>query len=289
MGRKSAFSAAQKSLGGLSEEDRRAAGKAANEARQAIQGAIDERREALQLVAEAALLEADRIDLTLPGPASAHGVLASPDDRGARDRRGVPPTGLPRRRGPGDRGRLAQLPGAQHPARSPRADDEGHDLPRDPGADRPGAADRDLRGADPHDAVTAAARAHRVAGPRVPARDLRRHAPARVPPGGVPGRRRGHHVRAPEGHARDRGQGAVRTEPSHPAGAGVLPVRGTRRRGRRLVLQVRRCGLPRVRQRVDRAARVGHGPPAGARELRVRQRAVHRLRVRRWAWSASRS
>ena len=67
IGRKSAFSAAQKSLGGLSDEDRRVAGKAANEARQAIQGAIDERREALQLVAEAALLEADRIDLTLPG------------------------------------------------------------------------------------------------------------------------------------------------------------------------------------------------------------------------------
>jgi phenylalanyl-tRNA synthetase alpha chain len=67
MGRKSAFSAAQKSLGGLSDEDRRVAGKAANEARQALQGAIDERREALQLVAEAALLEADRIDLTLPG------------------------------------------------------------------------------------------------------------------------------------------------------------------------------------------------------------------------------
>ena len=66
MGRKSAFCAAQKSLGGLSDEDRRV-GKAANEARQAIQGAIDERREALQLVAEAALLEADRIDVTLPG------------------------------------------------------------------------------------------------------------------------------------------------------------------------------------------------------------------------------
>ena len=88
MGRKSAFSAAQKSLGGLSDEDRRVAGKAANEARQALQGAIDERREALQSVAEAALLEADRIDLTLPGrrprTGSLHPLTIAERDASAR-------------------------------------------------------------------------------------------------------------------------------------------------------------------------------------------------------------
>ena len=67
MGRKSAFCAAQKALGGLSDDDRRVAGTAANDARKALQDAMSQRREALELVAEAALLEADRIDLTLPG------------------------------------------------------------------------------------------------------------------------------------------------------------------------------------------------------------------------------
>ena len=62
----------------MSDEDRRAAGKAANEARQAIQGAIDERREALQLVAETALLEAEPHGTHAAGPASAHGVVAFP-------------------------------------------------------------------------------------------------------------------------------------------------------------------------------------------------------------------
>ncbi len=67
MGRKSPLARAQKSLGSLSDDDRRTAGKAANDVRQALQTALEGRRGDLQLVAEAALLDADRVDLSLPG------------------------------------------------------------------------------------------------------------------------------------------------------------------------------------------------------------------------------
>lgn len=67
MGRKSAFSAAQKQLGVLSESDRRSVGLVANEVRAALREALDARREELQAAAESALLQADRLDLTLPG------------------------------------------------------------------------------------------------------------------------------------------------------------------------------------------------------------------------------
>jgi phenylalanyl-tRNA synthetase alpha chain len=49
----------------------------------------------------------------------------------------------------------------------------------------------------------------------------------------------------------------------------LLPVRRAGLPGRRLVLRVRRRRLPRVRQRVDRAARRGDGPPEGPGELRI--------------------
>ena len=68
MGRKSAFGAAQKSLGSLDAEGRRTVGKLANEVRRQLQAALDERREALAgRRPRPRLLEADRIDLSLPG------------------------------------------------------------------------------------------------------------------------------------------------------------------------------------------------------------------------------
>ena len=76
MGRRSSLSAAQKALGGLSEDDRRTVGRAANEVRAALTQALEQRREALRAGTEALLLEADRVDLTLPGrrprPGSLH-------------------------------------------------------------------------------------------------------------------------------------------------------------------------------------------------------------------------
>jgi phenylalanyl-tRNA synthetase alpha chain len=67
MGRKSPFSAIQKSLGGLDPDDRRRVGQLVNEMRTALRQAHDARREALELIAEDALLDADRIDMSLPG------------------------------------------------------------------------------------------------------------------------------------------------------------------------------------------------------------------------------
>ena len=69
MGRKSRFSAIQKSLGSLAPDDRKRVGQAANEARSALQRAQTSRRETLEHLAEDALLEADRLDMTLPGRA----------------------------------------------------------------------------------------------------------------------------------------------------------------------------------------------------------------------------
>ena len=118
------------------------------------------------------------------------------------------------------------------------------------------AADRDQRGADPHDAVAAAARLHRGAR-------------ARLSGARPPTRRTLPVFHQVEGLAVDEGitfadlKGTLEAvakalfgerSPS-PPGPGVLPVRRARVRGRRLVLQLRRRGLSRVRQRVDRAAR----------------------------------
>lgn len=76
LGRKAPFSEVQRAIGVMPEDDRRAIGKAANETRAAIETGIGERRATLEREAEETLLEADRIDLTLPGrrlrPGSLH-------------------------------------------------------------------------------------------------------------------------------------------------------------------------------------------------------------------------
>jgi phenylalanyl-tRNA synthetase alpha chain len=69
MGRRSRFSEIQKSLGALPPDERKRVGLAANAARQRLQAALDARRQSLERLAEDALLEADRLDMTLPGRA----------------------------------------------------------------------------------------------------------------------------------------------------------------------------------------------------------------------------
>ena len=69
MGRRSPFSTIQKGLGSLGPDDRKRVGQAANEARETLQAALARRREALERLVEDALLEADRLDMTLPGRA----------------------------------------------------------------------------------------------------------------------------------------------------------------------------------------------------------------------------
>jgi phenylalanyl-tRNA synthetase alpha chain len=67
LGRKSPFSSVQRSLGSFSEQDRRRVGQRTNQVRDALRGALGERRDELERERTAILLEADRIDLTLPG------------------------------------------------------------------------------------------------------------------------------------------------------------------------------------------------------------------------------
>src|SRR5919198_766548 len=76
LGRKAPFSEVQRSLGGLHEADRRSVGQRANEDRESLRSSLEERRQKLLAEAERDLLEADRIDVTLPGrrprPGSLH-------------------------------------------------------------------------------------------------------------------------------------------------------------------------------------------------------------------------
>jgi phenylalanyl-tRNA synthetase alpha chain len=76
MGRRSALAELQRSLGGLDEAQRRTLGARVNAVRAELQELLDARRAELAGAAEASLLEAERIDMTLPGrrprPGSLH-------------------------------------------------------------------------------------------------------------------------------------------------------------------------------------------------------------------------
>ena len=67
MGRRSPFNTIQKGLGALEPGDRKRVGQAANEAREALLASLAARRETLERLAEDALLEGDRLDMSLPG------------------------------------------------------------------------------------------------------------------------------------------------------------------------------------------------------------------------------
>jgi phenylalanyl-tRNA synthetase alpha chain len=76
LGRKARFAEAQRALGSFDHGDRRVVGMLANEVRDALQAAIEQRRAALEVAAGSRLLEADGVDVTLPGrrprPGSLH-------------------------------------------------------------------------------------------------------------------------------------------------------------------------------------------------------------------------
>ena len=62
LGRRSAFSTVQRSLGTLDQDERRLVGQRTNEVRDALRRAVASRRAALEAGRDAELLEADRID-----------------------------------------------------------------------------------------------------------------------------------------------------------------------------------------------------------------------------------
>ena len=67
LGRNAPFSEVQRSLGVLDEDERKRVGRLANDVRSVLQSALDTRRAGLESSKEAGLLEADRIDVSLPG------------------------------------------------------------------------------------------------------------------------------------------------------------------------------------------------------------------------------
>jgi phenylalanyl-tRNA synthetase alpha chain len=67
LGRKSRYTQVYRGLGGLAEDARRTVGRRANEVRAALESALEARRSQLQLDAERTRLEADWVDVTLPG------------------------------------------------------------------------------------------------------------------------------------------------------------------------------------------------------------------------------
>ena len=160
-----------------------------------------------------------------------------------------------------------------HPARSPLS----HPLPRR----RDRAAHGDVAEPDPDDGGAGAARLHRHARPRLPARHARRDAHADVPPGRGSRRRRGDHARRSRGHARLPAAGAVRRGAAHRVPHALLPLHRAVDRGVRLLPRLRRRGLPGLPPLgLDRDRRRGHGRPEALRVRRLRPGALHRLRVR---------
>ena len=75
LARRSALGEVQRSLGGLDEQARRDLGRRVNQARTALQAELAARRTELEAERDQALLEAERVDVTLPGRVPPRGVV----------------------------------------------------------------------------------------------------------------------------------------------------------------------------------------------------------------------
>jgi phenylalanyl-tRNA synthetase alpha chain len=84
VGRRSKWSEVQRSLGSLDPDDRKTVGRRANEVKSALDAVHDERTQALQEQHEGSLLDADAVDVTLPGrrprPGSLHPLTIVEDE-----------------------------------------------------------------------------------------------------------------------------------------------------------------------------------------------------------------
>jgi len=75
LARRSPLGEAQRALGGLDPEQRRTLGQRVNQARTDLQAALADRRAELEAARDAALLEAERLDITLPGRVPPRGAI----------------------------------------------------------------------------------------------------------------------------------------------------------------------------------------------------------------------
>ena len=241
LGRRSRFQEVQRSLGALAPDDRKEVGRRTNEVRDALRAAVAERRAALEAAREDVLLEADAVDVTLPGrrprPGSFHPLtIVEHEIVDIFTRMGYRVVEGPEVETEYYNFDALNIP-PEHPAR--RVSDSIY-------LDVPGHLDLLLRtetsrDADPNDGAAAAPGLRDRAGPRVPPRPVdATHMPVF------------HQV---EGLAVDEGitfadlKGTLGTSiarcwarTSAPLHAVVLPVRRARGAGRGVVLRLRRRG-----------------------------------------------
>ena len=267
--------------------------------------------------ARARRLAADAIDVTLPGSPAVAGRLAQPaDPHDARDRGRLRRPRLPRHGGPRGRARLLQLHGAQPSARAtPRGwrrtrststrrrstlscawtaaersgSGRGDPLPPGPRTSSCAPTPRRCRCARWRRRSRRSSSSSRAAAiaatpsTRPTARCSTRSRASRSAGG--------HHARRPQGHARRVRAGDLRARARDALSPRLLPVHRAERRGRRLLLRVRRLGHACRRlarpdlqgDRLDRDPRLGDGRPERLRLRRgerLRPRARPGLRVR---------
>ena len=257
----------------LPPEQRAAVGKAANEARQALEALIEARGGELAgaELDRAARRGPRRRDAARRAAAAARRACTCSARRGASSRTSSSASASPSWRGPRSRPSTTTSTRSTTARRTPpRARTDTFYVSEDVGAAHAHLADAGAR-----DGGAPAAAVRRRPRPRLPARP-RRHPHAAVPPDRGARGRRGHHARRPEGHAAALRARDLRRRARGAAAPALLPVHRADRRGRRVLLQLRRQGLPAPTARAARCARAraGSRSSAPARSTRTSTRYV---------------
>ena len=168
LGRKAPFSQLQRGLGSLEEAQRRTVGARVNAVRAALTDSLEARRAEFRDAADSTLLEADRIDLSLPGRRPRSGSL-HPLTLVEREvievfvRLGFRVVQGPEIEDDWHNFQALNIP-IDHPARTMKDSL----FVAIPGHPELLLANGDQRGPDPHDAVAATAGVHHRAGPGLP-------------------------------------------------------------------------------------------------------------------------
>ena len=248
LGKKGSLTGVLRGLGSLAPEERPAVGKTANEVRIAIEAALEERRSALSAVALEARVAAEAVDVTLPGRARPVGSRHLINRITAEVIDIFLGLGYQVAEGPEvelDYYNFTALnTPPDHPARSLADTFYVRDLSGDEavvaGESRCAAAHAHLAGAGSHDGAAEAADLRARARQGLPARHRRPEPPAAVHADRGTRRRRGHHLRRPQGHARPLREGHLRARPQDAVPPALLPVHGALGGGRRELRHLRR-------------------------------------------------
>ena len=107
LGKKGELTAVLKQMGKLSAEERPVMGQMANAVRAKLEEALEKRRAALDAAALESKLEAEAVDVTIPGKPVEHGPPAPDEPRAAGGQGDLHRHGLSDRRRPGDRAEAA--------------------------------------------------------------------------------------------------------------------------------------------------------------------------------------